>query len=244
MFILFVSSSVLLAQERELTNDSDTIFWYHDRIAKFCADLQIPTIDKSKKKDEIRFWDDYKVIRLWGEEENLRGEVIYFLCQYDRRDAFNRHRQGEVYFKKVPLSNNLIRSIEFMMEDFDINQIPSEDLIEGWPVSNDGSIAIIESCTSNTYTFKNYSPGWMYLKEARYITYFFNQLNAFEEIKRGQEEMIEQQPFSIYRMGWSQTELGFSSFLPKWRYVLHRRFFGRMSDRRFLKKKNKMKENG
>ena len=76
------------AQNRELTIESDTAFWFHRRITKFCDDLGIPTIDKCQKNHEIRFWDDSKVIRLWDEEDHLRGEVIYFVYQYKKADTF------------------------------------------------------------------------------------------------------------------------------------------------------------
>ncbi len=239
--LLLLLPVVLHAQNRELTRESDTTFWFPRYIARFCNDLEIPTIGNCKKSNEIRFWDDYKVIRLWNEGDHLEGEVIYFVYQYKKADAFNKYFQGKVHYEKMSLSERTLSFIEYMISDFNINQIPSESLIENWPEGNDGSIGIIESCSPTSYTFKSYALGWIKLKEARYIQYFFSQLNNIGEIERGHEKFIKAQPFRIYRKGWSKIGLGFSSFLSRWRFVLYRKLFGRMSDRRFYRKRAKEK---
>lgn len=247
--ILTVASNLIYSQEKKLTSDSDTTFWFQNK-SQLAQEIGLTSIQKSTEKYEIRFWDDYKVIRLWGCPDSLHGEAIYFLRQRHKHDDYSKYRLGELYFNRNQLSHETINAIQHLISDFRIDEIPSMNQVEGWSSNNvHGRTFIVESSGIEKYTFKSFKYINPYPKEARTINYVFQNINSIDEIESSLEKFIKNQPFSIYYDGINSGKLEFSSQFIKWYWLKPRRFFRRIFPpniekiRRQLEKKIKISDN-
>jgi len=69
--LIFLICFSATAQEVELTEDSDTTSWLNWNRA-LADQLNIKPISESAYNSEFRYWDGFKVIRLWKEEGELK----------------------------------------------------------------------------------------------------------------------------------------------------------------------------
>ncbi len=227
--ILFtITCSLIYAQDKQLTSDSDTAFW-KNRYTQLSSELGLPSMENSKEKYEMRFWNDNNVIRLWGCTSDLQGEVIYFLRQHHKHDNYSKYRVGKLYFQKKRLRQQSVKSIEYLISDFGINLIPSMDQIEGWNSNAvHGELYIIEASSLEKFSFKNFKYVHPYPEEARKVNYFFQNINSIEEVESGFEKFINNQPFGKYYDGIWSGEIQFSSGLREWYWMTPRRLIKRI----------------
>jgi len=199
--IFILTANLTFAQERQLTVDSDTSFWFNWR-TELNRELGLVTIDKSIEEFELRFWDGYKVVRLWEAEDELRSEVIYFLREYkENKDSYDY--EGRLYHSSQQLNEKTTQAINNLIKDFNILNLPTDNQIEGWKQGLDGVTYIIETSEPNSFSFKNYwtPTSFPELKEARFLQYFVEQINSLEQINKGFEKFMAKQPFKTYYAG-------------------------------------------
>jgi len=128
--IFILTFNLTFAQDRRLSNDSDTAFWFNWR-TELNNELGLETINNSTEQFEFRFWDGYKVVRLWNSGNELKSEVIYFLREYkENKDSYDY--KGRLYHSSKQLSDQTTKSIENLISDFEILQLPTDNQIEGW----------------------------------------------------------------------------------------------------------------
>lgn len=177
------------------------MFWFNWQ-SEINKELGLVTIDKSNLEFEFRFWDGYKVIRLWKSDGELSSEVIYFLREYKEEKASD-YNEGRLYHSSQKLNKKTTQAINNLINDFNILKIPTDNQIEGWKQGFDGVNYIIETCELNSYSFKNYwtPTSFPELKEARFMQYFVVQINSLEQIDKGFEKFMAKQPFKMYYAG-------------------------------------------
>lgn len=199
--IFLLAANLTFAQERQLTADSDTSFWFNWR-TELNGELGLVTIDKSTKEFEFRFWDGYKVVRLWKSEDELKSEVIFFLREFKKRKNSYKN-EGRLYHYSQQLSEKTAVAINNLLEDFKILDLPADNKIEGWTKGLDGVTYIIESSMPSSFSFKSYWTPTSFpdLREARFLQYFIEQVNSIEQISKGFEEFMAKQPFKSYYAG-------------------------------------------
>lgn len=243
ILLTFAFVYIINAQEKALSSDSDTTFWFQNS-TQLTNEIGLVSIQKSREKYEVRFWDDNKVIRLWGCSESLHGEVIYFLRQYHKHDNYSKYRLGELYYRKERLRQETVESIEYLISDFEISLIPSMDQIEGWNSNAvHGRLYIIEASSLEKYSFKSYKYVHPYPQEARTISYFFQYINSLEQIRNGLYDFISDQPFRIYYNGINSGTLQFSSSFIEWYWTKPRRLFRRIFPPNIDRIRSKLRKN-
>ncbi len=197
--ILLLIVNIAVAQERHLSNDSDTAFWFNWRIG-LNSEIGISTIDRSIEEFEFRFWDGYKVIRLWKSKEKLQSEVIFFLREYNEN---MKSHKGRLYHSSLKLNEKTTIAINNLITDLEILNFPSDNKIEGWDQGLDGITYFVETSSPDNYSFKNYWTPTVYsnIKEARIFQYFVNEVNTLKPIQEGFKKFMDHQPFRRYYAG-------------------------------------------
>lgn len=199
--IFILTFNLTFAQEQQLTNDSDTTFWFNWR-SELNSELRLVTINNSSEQFEFRFWDGYKVIRLWSSGDELRSEVIYFLREYrERKDSYDY--EGRLYHSSLQLNEKTTKSINNLITDFNVLNLPTDNQIDGWKQGLDGITYIVETSQPENYSFKSYwtPASFPELREARFLQYFVEQINSLEQIEKGFEKFMDKQPFKAYYAG-------------------------------------------
>ena len=196
---LFLSVNFSFAQQRQLTNDSDTTFWFDWR-TELTREIGLTTIDKSTQDYEFRFWDGYKVVRLWKNAGLLQSEVIFFLREHKEKKGDYEER---LYHSGLKLDQESTNAIKYLIGDLEILDIPSDSKIDDWKQGLDGITYIIETSNKTSFTFKNYwtPTSFPNVKEARFIQYFVNEVNSLKPIKDGFQRFMSKQPFERYYAG-------------------------------------------
>lgn len=200
--ILFILTyNITFGQERQLSNDSDTTFWLTWR-TEMDSHLGLKTISNSTEQFELRFWDGYKIVRLWDSGNEIKSEVIFFLREYKENKQSYFH-EGRLYHSSLELSSQTTGLIENLISDFGILQLPTDNQIHGWTHGLDGITYIIETSQPGSYSFKSYwtPKSFPKLKEARFLQYFVQQINSLPEIEKGFEKFMSKQPFQSYYAG-------------------------------------------
>ena len=201
-FIFILTVNLTFAQQRQLTNDSDTAFWFNWR-SELNTGIGLTTIIQSTEDFEFRFWDGYKVVRLWKSDDQLFSEVIYFLREYKDLNERKVGEPGRLYQSGLQLNERTTNAINDLIHDFEILELPSDNKIEGWSQGLDGITYIIETSSPDGYSFKNYwtPKSFPNLKEARLFKYFVEQINSLDQVEKGFEKFMRKQPFQTYYLG-------------------------------------------
>ena len=163
-------------------------------------EVGLTTIDKSTQDYEFRFWDGYKVVRLWENAGLLQSEVIFFLLEYKENRGDYEER---LYRSGLKLDQESTNAIKHLIDDLEILDIPSDSKIDDWKQGFDGITYIIETSNKTSFTFKSYwtPTSFPNVKEARFIQYFVNEVNSLKPIKDGFQRFMSKQPFEKYYAG-------------------------------------------
>jgi hypothetical protein len=196
IILILVAIHFSFGQERILTQDSDTTFWY-DWKSGIVEELGLTQIDQSEYDFEFRFWGGNRVIRLWKENQAMHSEVIFFIQEYDLK---KESPSGRIYTSGLQLSDWTTTEIHNLMLDFEILKLPTDEQISGWQKGLDGITYIIEVAEQDKFSFKSYWTPNSYpnIKEARYINYFKNQVNAIKQINQSFDKYMAKLPFKSY----------------------------------------------
>ena len=196
IIIIFIAINFTYGQERTLTQDSDTTFWY-DWKSGIVEELGLTQIDQSEHDFEFRFWAGNRVIRLWNENRTMRSEVIFFIREYDDKKEMP---EGRLYQSGLLLNDRTTAEIHDLLLDFDILKFPTDEQIDGWRQGFDGVTYIIEVAEQRTFSFKSYWTPNSYpnIKEARYIKYFVNQISEIRQIDQSFDKYMAKLPFQSY----------------------------------------------
>ncbi len=193
--ILIFTTYFVNAQEKVLSNDSDTLGWYKNHV-EFINELGMNEINSFQNDTVYRFWDGSKVIQIRKSVENYNGKVFFFLreCSSDTGES------KRLYSSSMKLDLKTITKILQLFSDFKIYEYPSDFQIQGWEQGCDGCIYLTEYNCPNNYAIKTYwtPTAQEKVKEARLIQYFINELNNIKEINAGYKKFMENQPFNSY----------------------------------------------
>ncbi len=196
---LFLSVNFSFAQQGQLTNDSDTTFWFNWR-TELTREVGLTTIDKSTQEYEFRFWDGYKVVRLWKDADLIQSEVIFFLREHKVNKGDYEER---LYHSGLKLDQESTNAINYLISNLEILDIPSDSQIDDWKRGFDGITYIIETSDQTSFSFKSYwtPTSFPNVKEARFIQYFANEVNSLMPIRDGFQKFMSKQPFKSYYAG-------------------------------------------
>jgi hypothetical protein len=183
-----------LGQEKTMSADSDTVFWY-----KYYAGIKnkigLDPIDKIKDNFYFRLWTGVNVIVLRRAEGKVSGDVTFLVQQY------KENKVGKIYFKKTPLTTVTTEQIYDLINKYKIIELPTDKQIDGWEMGLDGITYIIETSDKTNFSWKTYWTPTHYkdkLVEAKRLADFLNKINSIEELNSIGKRFMERQPFSTW----------------------------------------------
>jgi hypothetical protein len=192
LVILVVTGT--LGQDRTLSADSDTVFWY-----KYYAGIKnqigLEPIDKVQDDFYFRLWTGVNVIELRREEGKVCGDVIFLVQQY------KKNRVGRIYFKKTPLTTETSERVYALVNNYKIIELPTDKQINGWEMGLDGITYFIETAEKTNFSCKTYWTPTHYedkLVEAKRLVDFLDEINRIEELNSIGKRFMERQPFSTW----------------------------------------------
>lgn len=190
--IAVVSGTV--GQDRTLSADSDTVFWY-----KYYAGIKnqigLEPIDKVQDDFYFRLWTGVNVIELRRSEDKVIGDVTYLVQQYKEK------KEGKIYFKKTPLSSETTDHINDLINNYKIIELPTDRQIAGWEMGLDGITYFIETADKTSFSCKTHWTPTHYkekLIEARRLVDFLEEINRIEELNAIGKRFMDRQPFSAW----------------------------------------------
>jgi hypothetical protein len=195
LMFLFFSITVFsqdFNSELKLTNDSDTIYWkkYKNEVIK---KYDLGFVENNESKVFFRFWSPGTTIEISKNENELHGNLIYFVKEYAE--------DSKKIFKKVyPLENKICLTIVKLIDSTKINSIPTDSQIKGWEHGFDGITYFIETKSEKEYSFKSYwTPSSQEnIIEATKIKDFVNQLYKICNSEQISKEFRKEIPFISY----------------------------------------------
>jgi hypothetical protein len=147
LLILFVTRT--LGQERTLSTDSDTVFWYK-YYAGIKSQIGLEPIDKVKCDFYFRLWTGVNVIELRRADDKIIADVTFLVQQY------KVNKEGKIYFKKTPLTKETSERIYELINNYKIVDLPTDKQIDGWEMGLDGITYIIETANNTNFSCKSY----------------------------------------------------------------------------------------
>jgi hypothetical protein len=194
ILILTITTLTAIGQERTLTADSDTVFWfkYYETVRN---EIGLELTNKIQTDFYFRFWDGRKVIELRQMNNKLIGTATFLLRQY------KKNKEGRLYFKKSTLTDKTTETIFELVTKYKIIDLPTDKQIKGWHGGLDGITYLIEYADKESYSFKNYWTPTYYqdkLTEARQLVDFVDSLNKIDELETLGKKFMERQPFSSW----------------------------------------------
>jgi hypothetical protein len=201
ILLLIAFKSTAFAQEKQLTADSDTVFWYryYDPIRKLVG-LRSP--DSVNSDFYFRFWDIGSVLEIERKDGRLTGRVTHIVRQIKRNEL------GRTYFKATTLTEKTVYEIYDLLNKYHIVNLPTDERIEGWEQGLDGVVYIIETSDLDSYSYKHY---WTpkassdKLDEARRLVDFIEASRHVDELRSIGEKFMQCQPFTSYSLLGSGT---------------------------------------
>lgn len=192
--LLTVISLRTVGQDKVLTADSDTVFWYsrHISIRNRIGLKETKTIHS---EFYFRFWDGKRIIELRQGNKKLNGTVTFVLKEY------KRNKEGEIHFKRNKLTEKTTEEISELLSKYGIINLPTDNLIEGWSNGFDGRTFITEYADKSSYSFKTYWTPSAFkdkLKEAKQLADFIDKLDSIEELQKLEKSFMDRQPFSTW----------------------------------------------
>jgi hypothetical protein len=192
ILILTLTTLTAAGQERTLTADSDTVFWFK-YYKTLRSEIGLEPTDKIQTDFYFRFWDGIKVIELRRVDNKILGTVTFLLRQC------KRNKEGRLYFKKSLLTDKTTQIISDFAIKYKVIDLPTDKQIKGWDDGFDGITYIIEHADNDSYSFKNYWTPTHYqdnLTEAKQLVDFVDNLNSIDGLKKLRDKFMARQPFS------------------------------------------------
>lgn len=197
--IFFLLGSIYsFGQNKVLTTDSDTTFWY-SHYQQTLKKIGVKTLSEENNEFTFRIYNGVSIIELTNSKGELRASIHLFLSECSDLPR----EESRLYKSQAVLSSETVLDLKHLIDDFDILKIPSDKFIDGWEQNGlDGITYIIEYSDKESYAAKKYwTPNYKkhrQLKESRFIRYFLNELNQLEEILKVSEKFLEKQPFKSH----------------------------------------------
>jgi hypothetical protein len=194
ILLVILVATETLGQDRSLSADSDTVFWY-----KYYAGIKnqigLEPIDKLQDDFYFRLWTGVNVIELRRTEGKVTGDVTFLVQQY------KENKEGKIYFKKTPLTTATTQQIYELINNYKIIELPTDKQINGWHMGLDGITYMIETADKTNFSCKTY---WTpthdkdKLIEAKQLVDFLNKINSIEELNSIGKRFMARQPFSTW----------------------------------------------
>lgn len=190
--LLIFGALAAVGQDRTLSADSDTVFWY-----KYYAGIKnqigLEPIDKVPDDFYFRLWTGVNVIELRRSDGKITGDVTFLLQEYKERKV------GKIYFKETPLTKETTEQIYDLINKYNILVLPTDKKIDGWETGFDGITYLIETADKTSFSCKTYWTPKHYkdkLVEAKRLVDFLDGINSIEELNSIGKRFMERQPFS------------------------------------------------
>jgi hypothetical protein len=192
--LLTIINLTAVGQNRQLTNDSDTafLFNYYNNIIK---QVGLETIDKIDSKHCFRFWNGLYVIELRHIDNYLNGTVTFMVQQYRTK------KDGKIYYKTSTLTDKTTKQIQVLIDNYNLIQLPTDNMILNWDKGLDGITFITEHCDNSSFSFKSYWTPKSFeekVPEAKQFVKFLDELNSIEELNTLSNKFWTRQPFTTY----------------------------------------------
>ena len=169
----------------QLTNDSDTLYYYH---------YEKPIIEKLnliKPEENINFFR-FSSDKYYLELSNHLNKYILYADE-----VWEGKKTGEVFIKVIDLDLEQINEIKGLIDSLKIKEIPSSNKIKNWTSGFDGSTYKFEIKDGNTYSFKHYwTPSSQNkFEESNTINSFIKEIDRIIKYEKNGEIFMKEIPF-------------------------------------------------
>ncbi|KOS08038.1 hypothetical protein AM493_19770 [Flavobacterium akiainvivens] len=114
----------------------------------------------------------------------------------------NSNKPEETFGMTYTVDSVTVKSLIALVDSTNIRQIPTDNLIKGWPDGFDGTGYTIEEKHNGSYTYKNYwSPASHNFTEAQTIALFVERFEEIGNFYNLTKPVYELRPFRYYRVG-------------------------------------------
>ena len=194
LMLLYLLSGTVLAQKKfQLTNDSDTVFWYQYK-SDYSKKFHLDFIENDTNDHSFRFWSVGLVIKVIDNANKSSGEIVRFV------EAYPNDNNKTIFVKRYPISSTNAAQIRHLIDSLQIEGLPSDKNIKGWQQGVDGITYFTEYKKGVQYSFKNY---WTptsqdTLKEAIQFQHFVSTLNKILDLENNTKKFQADIPFDSW----------------------------------------------
>lgn len=188
------------AQEKKLTADSDTVYWYNI-YNTLGSKIKVETARNKNSDFFFRFWDGFKVVEITQNNSEVQGNIVFFIQQY------KSNKEGRVFFRHVPLTKPSAEIIYEKILKYKLLDLPTDKQIQEWQQGLDGITYITEYASKNEYSFKNYwtPTAQKELGESKQLLGFINELRQIRELEDKYTHFMQRQPFQSWYGGFGSS---------------------------------------
>jgi hypothetical protein len=167
--------------------------WQNERIDK----LKLPTLLNKNDESYLRVTIGGQIIDIWSYDNKTYQGIITNFADGDNSKSTRQWVKKDIktFSNKVVIDTIIAKSIFKLQQQ--ISSIPTEQLIKGWGIGNDGVEYIIETSNPKYYVFKTYWTPTVQdstLKEAKKIQDFIDKISVKLNLEKEYEYFFETLP--------------------------------------------------
>lgn len=195
LFLLFFLPTFLLSQQINNTGldfsdpgNSISLNFIKERNAFFDVES---IVRNSQNLMIYRFWNTSYCIEVVQSKDNVKGRVIMAVKNADKK--------GDFFRRSFEISKEQTNKIFEVVDQYNLQNFPTDSKIEGWQRGFDGNILSIESNINDNYTCKEYwTPAVQNVSEAKLIIEMMDILNKTISLKELKERFDRENRFTCY----------------------------------------------
>ena len=154
--------------------------------------FSLESIKKSNSENIYRFWNTSNCIEISFDESQRSGSMYFAIKNTDSEDQFLR--------KKVVLTSEQIEEIINLYQNLKIENISTDEKINGWSHGFDGDTYQIESWSKKQYSLRNYwTPSIQDVEEANIILKFWAKLDEIVKTSEKLQQFLSENKFICYK---------------------------------------------
>lgn len=165
--------------------------------------LKLEPLNYAKDTFHFRFWRVSQVIEIWTTNyKSFGGVVTNFYEKTQELKVSKRPFEKEVKTIKQQhiLDSNSAKETYFLIEKYDLLNIPDCKQIEGWKRGLDGFSYIVETSTPLRYSLKTYWSPKENIEEGRKILGFDKSLESLLDLDKLKKEFERDVPSGYYHI--------------------------------------------
>jgi hypothetical protein len=191
LFNLTIFAQDYLPVKMTIDSDTTTYKYLKEQIKLF----KITELNSNTSEFVFRSWTPNSVLEICKNGEDLNGKIIYAVTEVN-----DDGRIPETFVRTYKLEKNKIQQIYDLIQNSEIQNIPSDKFIDNWGFGFDGFRNVFETKIENSYSYKTYySPSIQNLNEARVIINFTEQIDEIIDFKKYYETFNKEIPFIFYK---------------------------------------------